>query len=307
MSGSKLVMSLAKVMVAAAWADGAITNEEVNCLKDLLYHLHGMTAGDWAEIDIYVESPVEEAERERLVEELRTSLSSPAEKEEALQALDHLIQAGGEVGEAEKAVVAEIKSAIQGTNLGFTGHMGKFVHGLVNSRSQDLANAPDRELYLDDFVKNRIYYDISRKLALQSSPMEVSEAELRKLSLAGGLMARVAYVDLQSTPDEQELISQALQQHWGLPQDEATLVAEVAVSDISKGLDYFRLCREFFTSTTADERLSFLDILFAVAVADGFASFEEIEEIRTIANGLKLTHQQFIDAKLKIPREKRVD
>jgi uncharacterized tellurite resistance protein B-like protein len=72
-------------------------------------------------------------------------------------------------------------------------------------------------------------------------------------------------------------------------------------------LDYYRLSREFFESTSEPERVCFLDVLYAVADGDGRVSFEEIEEIRTIANMLKLTHQQFIDAKLKIPRERRAD
>ena len=46
---------------------------------------------------------------------------------------------------------------------------------------------------------------------------------------------------------------------------------------------------------------------FAVAAADGMASFEEIEELRVVAQGMKLTHQEFIDAKLTLPRDKRVD
>jgi uncharacterized tellurite resistance protein B-like protein len=307
MPNSNVVKRLAKVMVAAAWADGTITNEEINCLKDLLFHLQGMTAGDWAEIDIYIESPVDEAERARLVEELRAALTTQAEKAEALQALDHLVQVGGEIGEAEKSVVAEIKSAIQEANTGFTSHLGRLIHGQTQKRSQALASAPNRELYLDDFVKNRIYYDMSRRLAAEGTPLDISEADLRKLSLAGGLMARIASVDNHVVAGEQELMSQALQQLWSLSAAEATLVTEVAVADISKGMDYFRLCREFFTSTTADERVHFLDVLFAVAAADGLATFNEIEEIRTIANGLKLTHQQFIDAKLRIPRAQRVD
>jgi len=66
MSNTSVILSLAKVMIAAAWADGVISNEEINCLKDLLFHMKGMTAQDWAVIDIYVESPVEAAERQRL-------------------------------------------------------------------------------------------------------------------------------------------------------------------------------------------------------------------------------------------------
>ena len=40
---------------------------------------------------------------------------------------------------------------------------------------------------------------------------------------------------------------------------------------------------------------------------DRSAWVEEIEEIRTIATVLKLHHKQFIDAKLKIPRERRAN
>ena len=39
-----------------------------------------------------------------------------------------------------------------------------------------------------------------------------------------------------------------------------------------------------------------MDVLFAVAAGDGGVSYLEIEEIRTIALVLKLTHQQFIAA-----------
>ena len=80
-------MALAKVMVAAAWADGNVSLDEINSLKDLLFHLPDMTAGDWAQIDIYIDFPVEEAERIRLVEDLRQALSSPAERDQAQRAL----------------------------------------------------------------------------------------------------------------------------------------------------------------------------------------------------------------------------
>jgi hypothetical protein len=42
-----------------------------------------------------------------------------------------------------------------------------------------------------------------------------------------------------------------------------------------------------------------------VANAADQTSFEEIEEIRIIAKGMDLSHQDFLDAKLAIPREDR--
>lgn len=307
MANSPVVLALAKVMVAAAWADGQVSLDEVNSLKDLLFHLPEMSASDWAQIDIYIDSPVGEAERARLVEELRRSLSSPSQKEKAQLALERIIQADGGVSPEEQAVVEEMQRALQQAEVGGLSSLGGFLRGRTKRRSEAVVAAPNRELYLDDFVKNKIYYDVTRRLAAESGGVEIPQDKLRKLSLAGGLMARVAFVDRQVAEAERNLIVQALQNHWQLSSLEANMVAEAALSEISKGMDYFRLTRQFFECTTEDERLRFLDVLFALTAADGGSTFEEIEEIRSIANVLKLTHQQFIDAKLKIPRELRAD
>jgi uncharacterized tellurite resistance protein B-like protein len=306
-SDSNVIKALAKVMIAAAWADGSVAYQEINSLKDLLFQLPGMTAHDWAELDIYIETPVGAAERERLVAELQAILKTPEDKALALQALDGLMQADGEVPDEERATVEAIEAAIQGTNTGGFGKMGRLLGRSVNRRSQTVENAPNREIYLDDFVKNKIFYSVSHRLELNSDHIDVPEAELRRLSLAGGLMARVAYVDQEIKDSEINTMIAALRRYWQLPEVQAALVAEVAASEIGKGLDYYRVSREFFECTTEDERVRFMDVLFGVADGDGRVSHEEIEEIRTIATVQKLTHKQFIDAKLKIPRERRAD
>lgn len=300
MPGSKVIKDLAKLLIAAAWADGAVTLDEINSVKDLLFHLPEMTASDWAELDIYIETPVGEAERARLEAELRSSLATPQDKALALSAIDALVSADGAVSDEERAAAEEIKSAIQDAHAGGFGKMGRLFGNSVDRRSQAVANAPNREQYLDDFVKNKVFYSLSRRLELDQAHIDLPEAELRRLSLAGGLMARVAYVDRQVMDGEFNAMQVAIQDGWGLSDLQAALVAEVAVSEIGRGLDYYRLSRQFFESTTGDEQVRFLDVLFAVAAGDGGVSYLEIEEIRTIALVLKLTHQQFIDAKLKI-------
>jgi prephenate dehydrogenase len=54
MAKSKAVMALAKVMIAAAWADGSINNDEINSLKDLLFQsIHRLVrqnATGWSQI-----------------------------------------------------------------------------------------------------------------------------------------------------------------------------------------------------------------------------------------------------------------
>ena len=304
MANSRVISALAKVMIAAAWADGSINNDEMNSLKDLLFQLPDMTASDWAELEIYIDSPVGESERARLVVELQDALQTPADKSLAVNAIDEMVHADGALSQEEEAVAREIIAAVEDVNVGVFGRMGRL---LVTSRSQAVQNAPNRELYLEDFEKNKIYFNISRRLELDNAEIDLPDRELRKLSLAGGLMARVAYVDREIREGEFESMVSAIQTHWKLSDIESALVAEVAVNEIGKDMDYYRLSRGFFESTTERERVHFVDVLFAVADGDGFISNAEIEEIRTIATVLKLTHKQFINAKLKVPRERRAN
>ena len=78
MRDEQLIMTLAKVLIASAWADGELTNDEVNCIKDLMFNLPEVTATQWAELDIYMDSPVGEAERARLIGDLEEAVSSQA-------------------------------------------------------------------------------------------------------------------------------------------------------------------------------------------------------------------------------------
>jgi uncharacterized tellurite resistance protein B-like protein len=92
---TNMILTLGKVIIAAAWADGEVSPEEVNSLKDLLFHLPGLTGREWANLEMYIESPVGEAERARLVIQLTEQISSGSDKTLALHALDGLVSADG--------------------------------------------------------------------------------------------------------------------------------------------------------------------------------------------------------------------
>ena len=307
MSDANFILTLGKVIIAAAWADGEVAHEEINCLKDLLFRLPGLTGREWAMLDMYIESPVGAAERERLVEQLQNELRSSRDKSLVLQSLNDMVAADGIISEGEKAIIEEIKSQIETANVSVFGQLGRVVKDTVRRREAALSSAPNREEHFEDFIKNKVYYGVQRRLELGEASLDIPEDRLRKLSMAGGLMARVAHVDLVVTNEEFEAIANSLTKEWGISQDEAAFVTEVAVSEVGPDMDYYRLTREFFTSTTEEERSQFLNVLFSVANADGFVSSKEIEEIRAIANSLRLTHKQFIDAKLTIPKDQRAN
>jgi uncharacterized tellurite resistance protein B-like protein len=307
MNNETLIMTLAKVLIASAWADGELTADEVNCVKDLMFHLPEVTATQWAQLDMYMESPVGEAERARLVADLQDAVSDEASRQLVTNVLDEMVQADGEVSPEEMSVVAEVKAAMVDANVGIGGALSRLMRGVTNKRRDALSDAPNREEFFEDYLHNRVYYRIEQRAQEDGETLQLPDDKVRKLSLAGGVMAQVAKVNPQVTSDERNVMVDALQRHWSLSRDEAEFVAEVAVSEPATKLDRYRLAREFSETLTHEEALQFVDVLFAIATADGGASTDEIEEIRGIASSLKLFQREFIEAKMKVPRELRAE
>jgi uncharacterized tellurite resistance protein B-like protein len=310
MSDRHLILSLAKVVIAAAWADRELSQEETNSLKDLLFRLpdsyddgsRRLTSKEWAILDMYLESPVEEAEQAHLIEELQVTLRSQQDKELVLSALDQLVHADGIVTDEERQMVDRIQQALDEVDVSIFGQIGRLLQGPIQRRGEATVS---RERYFNDFVRNKVFYGIQRRLNLEETQINIPEDKLRRLAAFGGLMARVAQVDRVVTEEEFEQMVELLQSSMQVDQQEAHFVAEVAVAEATSDVDFLRLTRELAASIRPEEGARLLCLLFAVANADGFVTQAEIEQIYSISFNLNLTHRQFIEAKVSIPAERR--
>jgi uncharacterized tellurite resistance protein B-like protein len=306
---------LAKVAIAAAWADGEITPQEITSVKQVLMRLPNssgksgpqLTAREFALLEMYARLPVEADERARLLEELQAAKWTPADRQLAIETLTNLIQADGSVTSDEQAVVAEVTAAIDAAAGGSTKSLGRLFGRSVKQVASASGSAPNRERDLDEFMKNKAYYMIRTRLADEGVEAGMSDAELRKLSTATGLMARVSRVDPSSGEEELTAIAQALQSHWPISAEAARIAAEATLSGISLDTDPLRLAQELLEITDEDERARFIDALFVVAFADGFVSQAELSEIGSIASFLYVPRKAFINAKVKIPAEQRAE
>ncbi|MBZ0294678.1 MAG: TerB family tellurite resistance protein [Anaerolineae bacterium] len=304
MTDANLMMTLGKVMIAIGWADGQLTPEEINQLKDVLFLLPNLTALQWAELDMYMEAPVHDAERARLVNELQQRVHTQADRQLVLHALDQLIAADGAVSPEEQAAVQKVRRVVEAAEVGLVGALNRFMDVLTDRRQQALSQAPNREQFFDDYVKNRVYYEISRRQREeQNLTLNIPDEKLRKLGMAGALMARVARIEGGINTAEQAVMSDALQTHWHIAPEEAELVAQVATE--ADDLDYFRTAREFQKSCTYEECVSFMDVLFAIATADHMATDMEIETIRKLSVLLKVSHRDFLAAKNRVPQDQQ--
>lgn len=328
MSNQALIMSLGKVIAAAAWADGEMTVQEINRLKDLLYRLPSgnnsgvqLAAQDWAQLEMYINAPVNEAERARLVDSLRDAIRTPADRQLALDSLNSLENTDS-AGQREADVIQKIRAAIEAVEISLGSRIGQLLG--LSRPAQPLApeDAPNRELFFDAYMRNRVYYGLRRRLqkgtpidegldetysgtSFEEIELNVGDESLRQLAAVGGLMARVAQIDQEVTDAEFDKMTELLREHWSLPEDEALFVAEVALSEVGPQLDATQLVRELSGIITPDQGARLLNLLFAVADADGFVTDREIETIYQLSNSLGLSHRQFIDAKRRIPLDRR--
>jgi len=305
MADKRFILELGKLLIAAAWADGTLSTTEINGLKELLFQLPDISGEEWMELELYMASPVGEDERQRLLDRVLGRMGSTADKALALEAIEKLIPQGATEGDQQLEVVQQLRTDLEQGSGGFFEHLRRPFRRILNARGQHYTEEQDRESRLEDFIKNTIYFQVTMELRDRGITFDLPDVDIRKLCLAAGLMARVAGVDHVVSAEETQVMGEVLQRHWTLTQEQALLVAEITHHRIFRGLDSVRLVKRFKELTTREERKEFLHCLFEVANAADQTSFEEIEEIRSIVKGLDLTHQDFLDAKLAIPREDR--
>jgi len=329
----KLVETLGKVIIAVAWADKKMAPEEIDSLKDLLYQFqqtltfsfnlrdelwaassgfyldstsdnYGLMSRQQALFDIYTDSPIDAAERERLINELKEAVWSKEDKTLVLSTLKSMVEADSKVTEDEQVVLNSIVTTMESIDTGTLGDLGRLIRGAIQRRSDAVNNTPNKEKYFDEFLKNKIYYDVRHSIDSGERNLEIPDEELRKLSMAGGLMARVAQIDNVVLEKEKDKITSIFQTNWGINQEGAAFVVEVALAEGSANFDYLRMSREFTEITQPAERASFLDILFAVANADEKISDDELKEIYHIADYLLMSSNRVMEARSKFIKGK---
>ena len=113
------------------------------------------------------------------------------------------------------------------------------------------------------------------------------------------LLGRVAGADLKISDDEVQAMERLIVERCGLDQAQAILVAQMAKTQnlLFGGTENYLVAREFGQIATREQSLGLLECLFAVAAADGSISVVEDNEIRRISNELRLTHEEFIQAR----------
>jgi uncharacterized tellurite resistance protein B-like protein len=115
------------------------------------------------------------------------------------------------------------------------------------------------------------------------------------------ILSRVANADLDVSHEETREMERIVQEVGGLPEDQAVVVVHAAKTRnlVFGGTDNFLVTREFHNVASHEQKLALIDCLFAVSAAEGGITTIEDNEIKQIANELKLEHRDFIAVRVK--------
>lgn len=281
-------LSLAKLAIAAAWADGHVHLAELNAVKALLLELPDVTEADWRELELYLDHPIDEAELELLLGNVMDWMATPADRALVLDTLEALVEADGIVTVEEAEMLGEVRLALDGQGPAL-GAVGTFVGGMARRWTGKVPRVV-REDRLGDFVHNPIFFRVCTRTG-------TSRDELRGACLAGGLLAIVAGTDREITKEERGAIRDHLATELSLADADAELIADVATRGGLERVDPYRLGQRATEQLSRAERRGLMRALWRVGALGGLGDPEEYL-LRRISSCLGLTHKELMDARL---------
>ena len=278
-------LALLKVLATAAWADSTFSQSEMNYIKELARRF-SLEDEEWFALQPYLEDPPTEDETEAVLRDLLTRIGSPSERKAVVNHIEGVIAADDRISPEETALLRRYEEILnEPSSLDL---MVKRLKGLLNTQQ------PHSTMDLDEFLRNKILFKLRRKTGnVRITP------EVHRLALLGGLMGVVAQADHDIDSRELEEIRRQLQARGDFDDVSMEILLAIIHEESVRGLDRHRLIAEYARDTTLDDRVELMDLLFGVAAADGGLTHLELEELRAISSALRLSHKQYINAKLR--------
>tara|TARA_B100000686_G_C16786238_1_gene975446 strand:- start:1579 stop:2478 length:900 start_codon:yes stop_codon:yes gene_type:complete len=287
-------LTFLKVLTTVAWADGEVSQSELNILKSF-YRKFDLEKHELDELKPYLNAPIAKKEKDLLYRQMIAELSSPAEKKEIMSALENMVQAHKRIKGEERQLVEQFSEWLEKAS--FTkksfGRIRNFFQKTIFEHARD--PNPDMEKYF----KRRVLKKIELKKSHLGIISELPEDKLYFLCLVGTLMASIAHVDNNFDPREKKALKARLSEQFSLKGKELTLLFEVVEEQGRKDFDFHEVISEINRLSSYNDRLHFMECLFAVAAADGEIAHDEAEAIRRITKAMRISHNVFIEAKVR--------
>lgn len=116
------------------------------------------------------------------------------------------------------------------------------------------------------------------------------------------LLVEMAKIDETFTAAEMSKIIYILKDKYGLSADDADELISVAEQELDGSIDYWQFARLINDNYSTEEKMDIIEMLWRIVFVDGQMDKYENHLMHKLAELLRLSHQQLIEAKIKVLR-----
>lgn len=127
----------------------------------------------------------------------------------------------------------------------------------------------------------------------------VAAQEQQKHVAAGVLLLEAAHIDNECTDEEMEHIVETLRDKFNLPDSCVADLLEMAHDGREQAVDLWQFTNHINQHYSPAEKLAVMEDVWRIILLDGQLEKHEDHYAHKLANLLRLSHKQMIDAKLR--------
>jgi uncharacterized tellurite resistance protein B-like protein len=146
-----------------------------------------------------------------------------------------------------------------------------------------------------DFIKR---FFGKTELDGSGSASSATEHDVRVATCA--LLVEMARIDEKFSKDELEKILGILEEKYGLSPEHANALMREADKELAESVDLWQFASLINANYSPEEKIEIIEILWQIVFVDGKMNEYEHYLMNKLSNLLRLSHQQLIDAKLKV-------
>jgi tellurite resistance protein len=281
-------LAVARVAIAAAWADGVLSDDELECLQDLLYQMPTLSTEGFRETQRLLRSPISPAQREAFLADLKNHLRSREACDFALYAIHELIAADGSITAEEQALFDKITEM---ANEADTSALSAAFTEPLARRLFSLRPSAGHSRDIQRFVHQHVRV-MATRLELSVSAWRLAPAEEEHLALMGALIARLPLPGVLM-PQIRDEVVRSLRRHLKMEVPRAVYVSIAATTPGAESLDLLRVARRFYESSSDAERRALPQVAFDLAQSLARPGVEQLDAIMNIAANLRLAQKDF--------------
>ena len=114
------------------------------------------------------------------------------------------------------------------------------------------------------------------------------------------LFLEIGRIDEKFTPAELDAVLSILKEKYGLSQEHADALIQEADRALENSVDYWQFANLINRNYSVEERIGIVETLWRIVFVDGKMDSYEHYLMNKLGKLLRLTHEQLIDAKMRV-------